>query len=165
MRNLTLGLAPSIDDLIYLPHRATERVKQFAYYYGLDDIFGRIKGSGAFIAENTGNRSNASASLTRKVFQRETMAAAAYSASNAAKAAAAAASPGAGLGETAAAATGGLGGAFSQGLGDGGFARFMAAMWEAWRNLGGLLPYVMSKWAFVTVLMVSGHALRIDPQV
>jgi hypothetical protein len=149
MRNLTLGLAPSIDDLIYLPHRATERIRNFAYYYGLDDIFGRIKGSGAFsIAENTGtNGSNVSASLTRKVFPRETVVAAAYSAS---RAAAAAASPGAG----AAAATGELGGVFAQGLGEGGFARFMAAMWDAWRNLGGLLPYVMSKWAFVTVLMV-----------
>ena len=156
MRNLTLGLAPSLDDLILLPHRAAEQVKQFAYYYGLDDIFGRIKGSGTFIAENTGNKSNVSASLTRRVLPRETIAAGAFSVSNAARSAASAAiaSPGAGAG---AAATSSFGGAFTQGLGDGGFGRFMAAMWEAWRNLGGLLPYVMSKWAMVTVLMVNGQ--------
>lgn len=146
MRNLTLSLIPSADDLILLPQRAAEQVKQFAYYYGLDDIFGRIKGSGAFIAENTGNRSNVSATLTRGA--RETMAAALSSAGIAK--AAMAASPGPGVG---AAATGGIN-SFSQGLGDGGFGRFVAAMLEGWRNLGGLLPYVMSKWAFMTIVMV-----------
>ena len=78
MRNITLGLAPSLDDLILLPHRAAEQVKQIAYYYGLDDIFGRIKGSGTFIAENTGNKSNVSATLTKRVLPRETIAAAAF---------------------------------------------------------------------------------------
>ncbi|KIW00433.1 uncharacterized protein PV09_07962 [Verruconis gallopava] len=146
MRNLTLGIAPSLDDLILLPHRAAERAKQFAYYYGLDDIFGRIKGSGAFIAENTGNASNVSASLTKEALAKNTIAEAALSATNVAKA-----SPGP---RVAAVATGtGLGGAFSQGLNETGVSRFVNALWHAWRNLGGILPYVMSKWAFMTVLM------------
>lgn len=153
MKNLTLGIAPSLDDLILLPHRASERVKQLAYYYGLDDIFGRIKGSGAFIAENTGNRSNVSASLTKKAFARETLAAVASSigGSGAPNNLAGGASPGAGLGQ---AAVTGVGGAFSQGITDSGFARFMSSMWHAWKSLGGVLPYIMSKWAFLTLLMV-----------
>jgi hypothetical protein len=150
MRNLTLGITPSFDDLILLPHRASERVKQFAYYYGLDDIFGRIRGSGAFIAENTGNRSNISASLTKKAFARETIAA---SANAAARAARLVASPGPGIGG--AAVTGaGAGGVFSQGLTESGFGRIMSSMWQAWRSLGGVLPYIMSKWAILTLLMV-----------
>jgi hypothetical protein len=151
MRNLTLSISPSLDDLILLPHRATERVKQFAYYYGLDEIFSRIKGSEAFIAENTGNRNNVSASLTKKAFARETLAGASSAASNAAKLAGGA-RPGPGVG---AAVTGGaFGGAFSQGMAEGGIGRLMASFWHAWRSLGGVLPYIMSKWAFVTILMV-----------
>lgn len=53
MRNLTIPFAPSVDDLFLLPQRVSQRAKAFAYHYGLDDLFGRIRGPGSIIAEPT----------------------------------------------------------------------------------------------------------------
>lgn len=53
MRNLTIPFAPSVDDLFLLPQRVSQRAKAFAFHYGLDDLFGRIRGPGSIIAEPT----------------------------------------------------------------------------------------------------------------
>jgi hypothetical protein len=53
MRNLTISFAPSVDDIFLLPQRVSQRAKAFAYHYGLDDLFGRIRGPGSIIAEPT----------------------------------------------------------------------------------------------------------------
>ncbi|KAE9974538.1 hypothetical protein BLS_003089 [Venturia inaequalis] len=53
MRNVTLPFAPSVDDLFLLPQRVSQRAKAFAFHYGLDDLFGRIRGPGSMIAEPT----------------------------------------------------------------------------------------------------------------
>lgn len=149
MRNLT-QLAPSLDDLVHLPARLSEQAKAFVYHFGLDDIFGRLKGSGAYlIAENTANRSNISASLTKKALAKETLSSVASSLAGVA----AGASPGVGI-SGAAAITGGVAAGFEQGVVEGGLARLFSMTWQAWKGLGGVLPYVMSKWAFVTLLMV-----------
>jgi hypothetical protein len=52
MRNLTF-FAPSKDDLVLLLPRVSQRAKAFAYYYGLDDLFSRMKSPGNIIAEPT----------------------------------------------------------------------------------------------------------------
>lgn len=53
MRNVTLPFAPSVDDLYLLPQRVSQKAKAFAFHYGLDDLFGRIRGPGSIIAEPT----------------------------------------------------------------------------------------------------------------
>lgn len=53
MRNVSLPFAPSVDDLFLLPQRVSQRAKAFAFHYGLDDLFGRIRGPGSMIAEPT----------------------------------------------------------------------------------------------------------------
>lgn len=67
MRNLTY-YAPSKDDLVLLLPRVSERAKAFAYYYGLDDLYSRIK-HGNTIAEPTMSQAlNASKSNMTKAF-------------------------------------------------------------------------------------------------
>jgi hypothetical protein len=68
MRNLT-SFAPSADDLLLLPHRVSQKAKAFAYHYGLDDLFGRIRGPGSIIAEPTLSEAmNSSTVNSTKVF-------------------------------------------------------------------------------------------------
>jgi hypothetical protein len=72
MRNLTF-FAPSKDDLVLLLPRVSERAKAFAYYYGLDDLFSRMRGSGNFIAEPTFSQAlNASTNATKAFVQAAT---------------------------------------------------------------------------------------------
>jgi hypothetical protein len=80
MRNLTMSavrnltfFAPSKDDLVLLLPRVSERAKAFAYYYGLDDLFSRMRGSGGFIAEPTFTQAlNATTNATKSFMQAAT---------------------------------------------------------------------------------------------
>ncbi|KAF2432597.1 hypothetical protein EJ08DRAFT_123092 [Tothia fuscella] len=68
MRNLTF-FAPSKDDLVLFLPRVSERAKAFAYYYGLDDLYSRIRAGGSTIAEPTMSQAlNASKSNATKSF-------------------------------------------------------------------------------------------------
>jgi hypothetical protein len=74
MRNLTF-FAPSKDDLLLLVPRVSERAKAFAYYYGLDDLLSRMRGSGGFIAEPTLSQAlNATANATKPFVESATRA-------------------------------------------------------------------------------------------
>jgi hypothetical protein len=80
MRNLTMGamrnltfFAPSRDDLVLLLPRVSERAKAFAYYYGLDDLLSRMRGSGGFIAEPTFSQAlNTTTNATKSFVQSAT---------------------------------------------------------------------------------------------
>jgi hypothetical protein len=117
MRNLTY-YAPSKDDLVLLLPRVSERAKAFAYYYGLDDLYSRIK-HGNTIAEPTMSQAlNASQSNATKAFVQASTAATPPPAP-----------------------------AISA------IHLFSA---KNFRAVAGIFTYLTSKWAIVTLVMVSG---------
>jgi hypothetical protein len=118
MRNLT-SFAPSTDDLLLLPSRFSQKARAFAYHYGLDDLFGRIRGPGSIIAEPTlsGGVNSSSTNATKAFVQAVKTPAPVTEAS-----------------------IGGGAGLFT---------------WQSWKAVGGVFTYLSSKWAIVTLLMVT----------
>jgi len=72
MRNLTF-FAPSKDDLALLLPRVSERAKAFAYYYGLDDLFSRIRAPGSIAEPTLSQTLNTTLNATKAFVQAPTV--------------------------------------------------------------------------------------------